>query len=225
MSIRWMTNSVLVFIFISAIRIISVSNDFEGNMLFPLHSNLNQLLTGNCRNGGQSMQAFRNGLENNVSFDQIFDKILSYVEKFPNEKYRLIIGTDSQVHSRNTVFITGVILQKNRKAVLCYNKRSIVNRKMENLYERISYETSLSEEIASLLTFSKREQILEFISPYSKQGGEFVFEGHLDIGKGLQNKTRKYVSEMAKRIESFGLVAIIKPNSYGASSYANKYTK
>jgi predicted RNase H-related nuclease YkuK (DUF458 family) len=50
-------------------------------------------------------------------------------------------------------------------------------------------------------------------------------EGHIDIGSGQRNKTREYVEEMVTRIESMGFEPKIKPDSFVASSYANRYTK
>jgi uncharacterized protein len=50
-------------------------------------------------------------------------------------------------------------------------------------------------------------------------------EGHIDIGSGNRNKTKIFVEEMVNRIEAMGLEPKIKPDSFVASSYANRFTK
>lgn len=50
-------------------------------------------------------------------------------------------------------------------------------------------------------------------------------EGHIDIGSGNRNKTRIFVEEMVSRIEAMGIEPKIKPESFVASTYANRYTK
>lgn len=86
-------------------------------------------------------------------------------------------------------------------------------------------ETNFTQEVACMFTPQKQKQLIDLVLPYVEKGGSFKMVGHLDLGRGTKNKTRVYVNEMIKRIESVGLEAQIKPDSFVASSYANKYTK
>ena len=168
---------------------------------------------------------FQNLTESNMSFDDVFERILSFVKDKPAENYRLIIGTDSQVHKMHTRFITGVVIQREGSGVwACYRKTN-VPRKIHSLQEKVTLETTFTQEIAYLFTPDKQDLLLEALLPYLEQGASLKMEGHLDLGIGKKNKTRKYVNEMVERIEAMGLEAQIKPNSFVASSYANKYTK
>lgn len=168
---------------------------------------------------------FQNLSEMNLTFDDVFERITAYIQKEPRGKYRLIIGTDSQVHARDTRFITGVVIQREGAGVwACYRKVSIP-RKIESLQEKVSLETSFTQEIAYLFTPEKQDLLLSLLLPYIEEGAAIKWEGHLDLGSGKQNKTREHVREMVSRIESMGLEAQIKPHSFVASSYANKYTK
>ncbi|MCY9401673.1 ribonuclease H-like YkuK family protein, partial [Bacillus haynesii] len=54
-------------------------------------------------------------------------------------------------------------------------------------------------------------------------GADLTLEVHLDIGK--KGMTKDLIQEMTGRITSMGICAKIKPDSYTASSYANRYTK
>lgn len=96
---------------------------------------------------------------------------------------------------------------------------------MENLHERISYETTLTEEVVSLFTEDKKEQLIQIVLPNIYKGASLTIEGHIDIGSGERNKTRIFVKEMISRMNSIGLKAKIKPDSFVASCYANRFTK
>lgn len=96
---------------------------------------------------------------------------------------------------------------------------------MDHLHERISYELSLSEEIVSLFTEEKKNQLIDIVLPHVYDGASFTMEGHIDIGAGKRNKTREFVKEMVTRMEAIGVEPKIKPNAFVASSYANRYTK
>ncbi|PLT30643.1 ribonuclease H-like YkuK family protein [Peribacillus deserti] len=168
---------------------------------------------------------FQNLTEKNMTFEHVFERIVSFIKKEPNGKYRLIVGTDSQVHTRHTIFITAIIIQRQGKGAWMCIHRDVVPRRMVHLHERISRETSLTEQMAALLTDEHKNILIDLILPHIYKGASFTFEGHIDIGSGSRNKTREYVNEMVARVEALGLEAVIKPDSYGASSVANKYTK
>jgi uncharacterized protein len=169
--------------------------------------------------------SFQNLQEQNLSFDQVFERIMKFMKLNPSGNFRLMIGTDSQVHKRNTVFITGIVIQNQGKGVWACIRKVIVPRKMTHLHERISLELSLTEEIVSLFTEDRKNQLIDIILPYLYQGSTFTMEGHIDIGTGNRNKTREFVKEMVTRMESMGVEPKLKPNAFVASSYANRYTK
>ena len=168
---------------------------------------------------------FQNLSQKNMSFEQVFLNILQFMEKDPTGNFRLMFGTDSQVYSRETKFITGIVIQQARKGVWACFRKVIIPRKMDNLHERISYETTLTEEVVSLFTEEKKERLIQIVLPNIYKGASFTIEGHIDIGSGERNKTRIFVKEMISRMNSIGLKAKIKPDSFVASSYANRFTK
>ncbi|GLB61276.1 ribonuclease H-like YkuK family protein [Cytobacillus sp. NCCP-133] len=168
---------------------------------------------------------FQNLQERNLTFEQVFNRILLFMKRNPDGNFRLMIGTDSQVHYNRTVFITGIVIQSERKGAWACIRKTIIPRKMMHLHERISYETSLTEEVVSLFTEERKDKMVEIVLPFIYKGGSFSMEGHMDIGSGKRNKTREFVKEMVSRIESIGLEPKIKPEAFVASSYANRYTK
>lgn len=160
-----------------------------------------------------------------MSFNQVFDNIKKFMMRNPSGTFRLMVGTDSQVHRKQTIFITGVVIQNEGKGVWACIRKVVVPRKMLHLHERISLELSLTEEIVSMFTEERKTQLIEIILPYLYQGSSFTMEGHIDIGVGKRNKTSAFVKEMVSRMESMGVEPKIKPNAFVASSYANRYTK
>ena len=170
-------------------------------------------------------QSFQNLQENNLSFEQVFERIVQFMKLNPNGNYRLMVGTDSQVHRTYTIFITGIVIQNEGNGVWACIRKVIIPRKMTALHERISLELSLTEEIVSLFTVERKNLLIEIILPFLYQGATFTMEGHIDIGAGKRNKTSEFVKEMVTRIESMGVEPKIKPNAFVASSYANRYTK
>lgn len=169
--------------------------------------------------------SFQNLSQKNMSFEQVFSNIVHFMKCDPHANYRLMVGTDSQVHSRYTVFITGIVIQREGKGAWACIRKISVPRKMTNLHERISFETTLTEEIVSMFTEDRKNQLIDIILPHIYKGSTFTMEGHLDIGKGKRNKTREFVREMVSRIESMGVEPKIKPYAFVASAYANRYTK
>jgi predicted RNase H-related nuclease YkuK (DUF458 family) len=168
---------------------------------------------------------FQNLQECNMSFEEVFKRIITFMKLNPGGNFRLMVGTDSQVHETKTIFITGIVIQNKGKGVWACIREFIVPRKMNYLHERISLETSLTEEIVSLFTEDKKNQMIDIVLPYVYQGASFKLEGHLDIGAGKRNKTREFVEEMAARIGLMGFEPKIKPDAFVASSYANRFTK
>ncbi|MGP4073254.1 ribonuclease H-like YkuK family protein [Piscibacillus sp. B03] len=168
---------------------------------------------------------FENSQEKSMTFEQVFRHILAFMRRHPNGNYKLMIGTDSQVHHDYTSFITGIVIQCEGKGVWACFQKNKVPRKMTNLHEKISYETSYSEGVFSMFTQERKDDMYEIVLPYVDRGASFTMEGHIDIGAGKRNKTRVFINEMVARIESMGAEPKIKPDAFVASSYANRYTK
>lgn len=166
---------------------------------------------------------FYNLTEDKMKFEEVYHRIYNFIKADPRSEYILSIGTDSQVHPKSTRFITAVHLHRKGKGAWGCLRNYDVPRRMMNVKEKISLETSLSQEIACYFTPDLLADLTELLLPHVNSGAELMLEIHLDIGKnGL---TKELIKEMTSRIKAMGIKPRIKPNSYTASSYANKYTK
>lgn len=166
---------------------------------------------------------FYNVSEGNMSFEAVIERIKTFISNDPRSEYTLSIGTDSHVHQNETKFITAIHAHRIGKGAWGCLKNTIIPRPIKSLHEKISMETTLSQELAYTLTSSYLAEIAEILIPYSDEGADLMFEIHLDIGrKGL---TKDLIQEMTGRIQAMGIEAKIKPDSYTAFSYANRFTK
>jgi predicted RNase H-related nuclease YkuK (DUF458 family) len=170
---------------------------------------------------------FSNSTISHMTFDEVFINILNFIEAEPTAKYKLAIGTDSQVKS-STHFISAIHLHRvgldgiGKGAWGCI-KEYIIPRRVNSLREKISIETSLTQELLFLFDYNRVSQILDILIPYVDKGANFSLEAHIDIGR--KGATRELINEMVGRFSGMDVETKIKPDSYAASSYADRYTK
>ncbi len=146
-----------------------------------------------------------------ISFEAMFQDILDYIKERPNEDYRLIIGTDSQVRD-DVCFVTAVIIHRTGKGGRYYYQKRRMH-KIHSLRQKLFYETSLSLGLASKLA----ERIA------ADGVAHLNLEIHLDVGE--RGQTKELIKEIVGMVVGSGFDAKIKPESYGASKVADKYTK
>lgn len=146
-----------------------------------------------------------------MTFDETSRDIIRFMQEVPNAQYKLIIGTDSQLREE-TCFVTAIVVHRVGKGARYYysKERENVGR---SLKQRIFYETAKSLGVASRLA----ERLAE------NGFGDLNVEIHLDIGEN--GETRDLIREVVGMVIGTGFNARIKPDSYGASTVADKHTK
>jgi len=170
-----------------------------------------------------STKLFRNSLYKDLPIDQVYEILLNLIRQAPHSEYRLSIGTDSQVGRKETVFVTAIHLHRVGRGAIGFFTTEILPRPILSLREKIYYETSKTLELASWFTEEKMDLMMECILTTMGKPGDIHFEFHLDIG--TSGPTRELISEMVAMAKSTGFEPKIKPESYAASCYANRYTK
>jgi hypothetical protein len=156
-------------------------------------------------------EGFVSPTKGRLSFEHMFEDIMEYVDKDPESHYRLIIGTDSQVREETT-FVTAIIIHRAGKGGRYYYSREI-SHGVRSLRQRIFYETAKSLEVAGKLA-----------AKLSENGhSDLDIEIHLDVGEN--GPSRELIRDVVGMVTGSGFEALIKPNSYGASKVADKYTK
>lgn len=156
---------------------------------------------------------FRSPTRGLLTLEQVADDIRNERRSDAMATYRVIIGTDSQPksHQQAALFVTAIILHKLGRGARYYvHKEEHLH--MASLRQRMFTEASLSLQTGELLSdFLKNEP------------GDWHVELHLDVGPN--GPTREWAGELVSWVETSGYQARIKPDSFGASKVADRYTK
>lgn len=146
-----------------------------------------------------------------MTLAEVSENLQSYLQEDTKAAYKIIIGTDSQTTHKHTVFVSAFVIHrigKGARFYFCKEKHPPI----PDLRYRIYRETSLSLDLIELL---KQNGINRMVA-------EWPIEVHLDIGQ--KGETKALIQEIVGWVTSVGYEAIIKPNSFGASSVADRFT-
>lgn len=151
-----------------------------------------------------------------MTIEKVRNCIKSFMEKGPNNKYSIVIGSDSQPKEGKTIdFITALVIHRQGRGGIYFWKRKVSQKngyKHTALRQRIYEEATLSLETAN-----------EFLEVVRKDGiTKYDVEIHVDIGK--IGDTREMITEVVGMIRGSGFVVKTKPESYGASKVADRHT-
>ena len=147
---------------------------------------------------------------------EVVMEIEGFVNEFPESFYRLVIGSDSQIKRTNgdaeTNFVTAVVIHRMGHGARYFWKKDKINR-APVLRDKIYTETMKSLETAHEIVPILREVIT---------GAKYDLEIHIDVGP--LGQTREMIREIVGMVNGNGFKAKTKPDSWGASSVADKHT-
>jgi uncharacterized protein len=155
---------------------------------------------------------FRSPTQGVLTLEEVASRIIAQRQADSDGDYRLIIGTDSQLslYRSEATFVTAVILHRVGHGAHYYIHKEH-HTHMHSLRQRMFAEASLSLQTSGLLM----EQLAS--------AGDWAIEVHLDVGE--RGETRQWANELVSWIQNNGYEARIKPDSFGASTVADRYTK
>ncbi|MBU7005502.1 ribonuclease H-like YkuK family protein [Phosphitispora fastidiosa] len=145
-----------------------------------------------------------------LEIGEMCDDIGKFVSQHPRDRFRLIIGTDSQP-GKATCFVTAIIVHREGKGARFYYRRTY-DKTPFTLRHRIFEEASRSLEMAG--------HIIQYLSSMLP---EVTIEIHVDIGE--KGRTRDLIQQVVQMINLSGFAAKVKPFSYGATKVADRFTK
>lgn len=152
-----------------------------------------------------------------VTKNEIVTEIAEFVDEEPASYYRLVIGTDSQTHHvknhSEVDFVTAIIVHRIGRGARYFWKKEKRNGNPPILRDKIYTETLMSLDIAEEIV----PEIRKVVSP-----GKYDLEIHIDVGP--LGPTREMIREVVGMVNGNGYVAKTKPDSWGASSVADKHT-
>ena len=152
-----------------------------------------------------------------LGVSQVISEIEDFVNEEPRSFYRLVIGSDSQTKAINGKaeinFVTAIVVNRRGRGARYFWKKEKKYVKVPVLRDKIYTETTMSLEIAEEFV----PEIRKRISP-----AKYDLEIHIDVGP--LGPTREMIREVVGMVNGNGYVAKTKPESWGASSVADKHT-
>ena len=154
-----------------------------------------------------------------LSLEQIPEKIKDYYEKMKGFQtpFKLTIGSDSQTF--DTLKLVNVI------AVICEGHGGIffyeITRlpRTSDVRQKLTTETNESLQVALKLTEIFEQGI------YEEVRNNIQLSIHIDAGWSPNGKTKELIPELVGWIKGMGIACEVKPDSYVASTIANRISK
>lgn len=154
-----------------------------------------------------------------VSIREIVDIVRKYIQDSPEDEYAITIGTDSQNFDRTKIVMVIAVHRKGRGGIFFY--KTIYQEKITNIRVKLTRETELSLELADNFLAEMEEEF--FRSEFDYQASNIHYAIHVDAGH--DGKTNVLIPEIIAWVQAHGYPVSVKPDSYAASSIANKYSK
>lgn len=161
---------------------------------------------------------FYNPTKGNLKVDEVISEALSYIAEKPEKFYDIIVGCDSSSGEEPHFPLAMVILRKGEGGRFFLKRISYKNRKFYNWKARILEEVMLSCESALFLRENFEKKIKSFPNNFNYQ---FRYI-HADVGEN--GATKDMIKEVVGLIRGNGFEPRIKPESFVASTVADRFS-
>lgn len=142
---------------------------------------------------------------------EVAREIIAFMKADPNRSYKVIIGTDSLLYDKTKAdFVTAVVVHRVGNGGRYFWRRVDLDN-FHNLRSRITREVMMSLDVA--------KDMLEFLR--RMDAPKFGFEIHIDVGE--KGETKVIIKELLGMIRAHNFEAKTKPESYAASSVADRH--
>jgi predicted RNase H-related nuclease YkuK (DUF458 family) len=146
-----------------------------------------------------------------LTIPEVVQEILNFMGSDLTRKYKVTIGTDSQLLStKNADFVNAVVVHRIGNGGRYFYRRFELG-KFHTLRDRMIREALISLEVAQNLL----DELKKFPLP------EFEFEIHADIG--TNGPTKAVIQEIVGMIRANNFAVKIKPDSYAATNVADRH--
>lgn len=152
-----------------------------------------------------------------VNMDEIVSIIQKTVEKNPQDTYKVIVGTDSQNFADTKMVLVIALQRVGKGGIFFYEVQHIP--KIVDVRTKLFLETQNSLDCAN--------QLLDaFERLHEKTGFDYTqlsFGIHVDAG--FHGKTTALIPEIVAWVNALGYGCVVKPDSFVASSIADRISK
>jgi len=140
-----------------------------------------------------------------------YNDVLQIIIQYDKDGYNFFIGTDSQIIKKKISIVT----------CICCHKEGGGDNKIFYIKERINRKDYSSLRARMLLEAYRSIEVAMEIEPYANN----KLSVHLDVGDTKKSKTSLFHRELEFLVQSQGYECEIKPNSWAASSVADRMAK
>ena len=164
------------------------------------------------------MDMFKSPTYGEVSIGKMIDIMRAFYErnKHFDMPFNVIIGTDSQNFSK-TKIVTVCAMQCEGHGGIYFYRVENVDR-IQNVIAKLNYETHMSLDWANKILMEMTETTEDLFVNVN-------FAIHIDAGYSDKGKTKSLIPSLVEWIHSCGYECYVKPDSFAASSIANKISK
>lgn len=151
-----------------------------------------------------------------LNLSELILEIKNYIDEKPENRYKLIIGTDSQHNhfQRHSLdFITAIVVHRKGCGGRYFWQKNTKD-KIYTLRDKIYQETWFSLEVA--------QKIIAQLRKILSHQNSYELEIHIDIGQN--GPTKELIKEVVGMVVGIGLIPKIKPESYGAFVVADRHS-
>lgn len=163
---------------------------------------------------------FRTGSGKKIVFEDIGNELLSFYKrnKEHGEQMSIIIGTDSQNFSDTKMVSVIAMICHGHGGIFIYEIKH--TKLIQNVRLKLHTETSDSLALAERLV-----DLLESSDVYEEMYHSCPLSIHVDAGNSDKGKTKQLIPELVGWIKACGYDVKTKPDSFVASSIADKISK
>jgi len=161
---------------------------------------------------------FYNPTKGNLKIEGVIEELSNYISEKPERFYDIIVGCDSSSGEEPHFPLAVVILRKGEGGRFFLKKISYKGRKFYNWKQRILEEVLLSCQLALYLRENFEKKIQDSRKPNLNCQFRYI---HADVGEN--GATRDMVKEVTGLIRGNGFEPKIKPESFVASTVADRY--
>ncbi|MGB9743128.1 MAG: ribonuclease H-like YkuK family protein [Minisyncoccales bacterium] len=163
---------------------------------------------------------FFNPTKGKLKIKEVIEEAINYLLEKPEKFYDIIVGCDSSSGEEPFFPVALVILRKGQGGRFFLKKIAYRDRKFYNWKQRILEEVLLSCQLALFLRENLEKEISQRVK---KEGIRYQFRYiHADVGANGQ--TKDMIKEIVGLIKGNGFEPKIKPESFAASTVADRFS-
>jgi len=159
---------------------------------------------------------FFNPTKGDIKTERVADELINYISERPEKFYDIIVGCDSSSEEEPNFPLAVVVLRVGEGGRFFLKKIGYKGRKFYNYKQRILEEVFLSCQMALYLKENFEKKI---------QNRNFHYQLryiHADVGEN--GKTKDMIKEVTGLIKGNGFEPKIKPESFVASTVADRFS-